>query len=89
MRKAFPALLALLLVAAWRYRDNRPVFFVVVATIFATAAIPVSDSHLPETIFQACGLGWLVCMLVALVFGIGDFGRYMRKRRRAAGSKEP
>jgi hypothetical protein len=91
MRKGLPAILALLIFAAWQYRRNRPVFFVVVGTLFATTAILVSDSQLPETVLKACALGWLVCMLVAAVFGIGELARYIRKSRDAPltqGSKE-
>jgi integral membrane sensor domain MASE1 len=84
MRKAFPALLVLLLVAAWRFRDNRPVFFVIVATLFAVVAIPVSGSGLPESILQGLALGWLACMLVASVFGIVELTRYMKKRKASA-----
>ena len=91
MWKVFPAIRALLLVAAWQYRDNRPVFFVIVGTLFASAAIAVSASHLPEPILQACAFGWLACMIVAAVFGIGDLRRYIKRRKNAAaiqGSRE-
>ena len=81
MRKMFPVLFLFLLIAAWRYRGNRPLFFVIAGTLFATAAIPISGSQLPDPILQACGLAWAACMLAALAFGIVDLSRYVRRKR--------
>ena len=82
MQKGLAAMIALLVVAAWQYRNNRPVFFVVVGTLFAAVPL-VLGSHVPERILQACALAWLACMLVALVFGAGQIAHWLRNKRKA------
>jgi putative Ca2+/H+ antiporter (TMEM165/GDT1 family) len=74
---------AFLVVMAWRYRNNRPVFFVVVGSIFAVAALLVSVSNLPERIVESLALAWAACMLVAGVFAAGELAKYLRKKRNA------
>jgi uncharacterized membrane protein len=55
-----------LVVMAWQYRKNKPVLFVIVATLFACAAVPSTRweniSDLPLRVFALC---WLTCMLIA------------------------
>jgi putative Ca2+/H+ antiporter (TMEM165/GDT1 family) len=74
---------AFLIVMAWRYRNNRPVFFVVVGSIFAVAALLVSVSNLPERILESLAIAWAACMLVAGVFAAGELVNYLRKKRNA------
>jgi hypothetical protein len=81
---------AVFLVAmAWRYRNNRPIFFVVVGTIFALAAILVSGSALPERILQSLALAWAACTLVAGVSGAWELAHYLRKKRKAIAPDGP
>jgi hypothetical protein len=91
MQKGLAAMIVLLVVAAWQYRNNRPVFFVVVGTLFA--AIPlVLGSHVPERILQSCAFAWLACMLVALAFGVAEIVHWLKNKRKAIvahGAKSP
>ncbi len=69
MQKGLAALTAFLLVMAWQYRKNRPVLFVIVATLFAEAALFVARLTGPwEWILKSLALCWLICMLAAGVF---------------------
>ena len=80
MQKGFAAVIALLMVAAWQYRNNRPVFFVEVGTLFAAVAVVVAD-RLPERILQSLALAWAACMLVAAVSVISDLIYRSRKKK--------
>jgi len=80
MQKGFAAVIALLIVAAWQYRNNRPVFFVVVGTLFAAAAVLVSGSNFSPRILESLALAWLACMLVACVFGVGKLVDHFLKK---------
>jgi hypothetical protein len=69
MRKGLAALTIFLLVMAWQYRKNRPVLFVIVATLFAEAALLVARLTGPwDWILKSLALCWLICMLAAGVF---------------------
>ena len=76
----------LLIVAVWHYRNNRPIFFVLVGSIFAAAAaILVSSADLSDRLVQSLALGWLLCMLVAAASGIVELAQYIKnKKNRAA-----
>jgi len=74
---------AFLVVMAWRYRNNRPVFFVVVASIFAVAAGLVSVFNLPERILESLALAWAACMLIAGVSAAWELTDYLRKKKNA------
>jgi hypothetical protein len=56
----------LLIVMAWQYRKNTPLWFVIIATLFADAAMLSAHwedvSNWPLRIFSVC---WLACMLPA------------------------
>ena len=67
--RALVIVAAFLVVMACRYCNNRPVFFVVVGSIFAVAALLVSVSNLPERILESLALTWAASMLVAGVSG--------------------
>jgi hypothetical protein len=91
MQKGFAAVIALLIVAAWQYRNNRPIFFVVVGTLFAAAGVLVSGSNLSPRIVESLALAWLACMLVACVFGAGKLVKHFRIKNKpiaSGGSKE-
>ena len=81
--RALVIVAAFLVVMAWRYRNNRPVFFVVVGSIFAVAALLVSVSNLPERILESLALAWAACMLVAGASGAWELANYLRKKRNA------
>ena len=70
-----------LVVMAWQYRNNRPVFFVIVGTLFAAAAALVSGSHLSDRILQSLALAWAACMLVAGVSATWELTRYVRRKK--------
>jgi hypothetical protein len=71
MQKGFAALAAFLLVMGWQYRKNRPVLFVIVATLFAEAALFVARRTGPwEWILKSLAFCWLICMLAAGVFAV-------------------
>lgn len=78
---------AFLVVMAWRYRNNRPVFFVVVGSIFAVAALLVSVSNLPERILESLALG---CMYAGrrCVWGMGT-GQLPKKEEECNGHARP
>jgi hypothetical protein len=56
---------------AWQYRKNETLLFVIIATLFADAAMLSARwenvSIWPVRIFSVC---WLTCMLIAGVFFI-------------------
>ena len=87
--KALLIIPAFLVVMAWRYRANRPVFFVVVASIFAVAALLVSVSNLPERILESLALAWATCMLVAGAFAGCELVNYLRKKNNAMAPHDP
>jgi hypothetical protein len=80
MRKGFALIVSVLLVMAWRNRNNMAVFFLLVGTLFAVAAMLVSEL-VPETIIQALALGWALCMLVAGVSAIAKLAARLRKKK--------
>jgi hypothetical protein len=55
-----------LCVMAWQYRKNEPLLFVIIATLFADAAMMSSRwdnfTDRPEQVLALC---WLICMLFA------------------------
>jgi hypothetical protein len=87
--RALVIVAAFLVVMAWRYRNNRPVFFVVVGSIFAVAALLVSVSNLPERILESLALAWAACMLVAGASGAWELANYLRKKRNAMAPHDP
>jgi hypothetical protein len=80
MRLKFVGVVVFLVVMAWRYRNNRAVFFVVAGTIFAAVAAVIAD-QVPDRILQSLALAWAACMLVAAVSAISDLIYRARKRK--------
>jgi hypothetical protein len=81
MQKGLAALTAFLLLMAWQYRKNRPVLLVIVATLFADAALFVAgQSNLSEWILKSLALCWLICMLAAGVFAVEKLIYTSRKK---------
>jgi hypothetical protein len=78
--KGLAVIIALLLGAAWRYRNNRPVFFVLVGTLFGVAAV-LTRGRVPDAILQALALAWASCMLFAGVFGVADLTAHLRRKK--------
>lgn len=68
-------------VMAWQYRKNEPLLFVIIATMFADAAMMSSRwesfTDLPLRIFSIC---WLICMLIA---GFLHFLRPKKEKRQS------
>lgn len=90
MQKRLAALIALLIVAAWQYRNNRPVFFLVVGTLFAAGPMLIGP-HIPDRVLQSFALAWAACMVAAAIFAAGDLARWLKKKRSAVlahGTKE-
>src|ERR1700752_3806827 len=79
-RLRFMGLIVLLVVMAWRYRNNRAVFFVLVGTVFAAVALLAGD-QVPERVVQSLALAWAACMLVAGVSGVRQLGDPFRKKK--------
>jgi hypothetical protein len=79
MQKGLALIVSVLLVMAWRNRNNMAIFFLLVGTLFAVAAMLASE-QVPETIIQALALGWALCMLVAGVSGIAKLVAHLRKK---------
>jgi len=67
-------------VMAWRYRNNRAVFFVLVGTIFAAVALLAGD-QVPERVVQSLALAWAACMLVAGVSGLTELAYRLKKKK--------
>jgi hypothetical protein len=83
MQKGWAAITAFLLVMAWQYRKNRPVLLVIVATLFADAALFVAGrSNLSEWILKSLALCWLICMLAAGAFAVEKLIYSLRKKVR-------
>jgi hypothetical protein len=82
MQKGFAVVIALLIVSAWQYRNNRPVFFVLVGTLFAAAGVLVSTSNFSPRILESLAFAWLACMLVACMFGVGELIDHFRKKNK-------
>jgi hypothetical protein len=80
---------AFLVVTAWQCRNNRPVFFVVVGSIFAIAAVLVSNSKLPERILESLSLAWAACMLVAGVSAAWELAHYLKRKKNATAPPRP
>ena len=79
MRFKLVGVVVFLAVMAWRYRNNRPVFFVVVGTLFAAVAIVMAD-QVSDRIVQSLALAWAACMLVAAASAIS--GQIYRARKK-------
>ena len=77
------AIAVFLVLMAWKYRKNRPLLFVIVATLFAAAAMVSTrwenQSELPLKFFA---VAWLACMLVAGVLAVDKLGHFLRNRRK-------
>jgi hypothetical protein len=83
MQKGLAAPTAFLLVMGWQYRKNRAVLFVIVATLFAEAALFVARLTGPwEWILKSLALCWLICMLAAGVFAVEKLIYTLRKKAR-------
>jgi peptidoglycan/LPS O-acetylase OafA/YrhL len=81
MQKGLAVIVALLVVTAWQYRKNRPLLFVMIATLFGACALVVaSRSTWPEWILKSLAIGWLVCMLIAGVLSAMKLLNHARKR---------
>jgi hypothetical protein len=75
------AITAFLLVMAWQYRKNKAVLFVIVATLFADAAMFVAGRpSLSDRILKSLVLCWLICMLGDLHAAKKDSEILMQKR---------
>jgi hypothetical protein len=84
MQKGLAALTAFLLVMAWQYRKNRPVLFLIVATLFGEAALFVSRLTGPwEWILKSLAFCWLICMLAAGVFAAEKIYTLRKKIRKS------
>ena len=83
MRKGLAVVTAFLLVMAWQYRKNRPVLFVLLATLFAAAALFAADRPgLSEWVLKSFAIAWLICMLAAGVFAAEKLIYILRKKFR-------
>jgi hypothetical protein len=83
MQRGLAAITAFLLVMAWQYRKNKAVLFVIVATLFAEAALFVAGRpSLSEWILKSLALCWLICMLGAGVFAAEKLIYILRKKTR-------
>jgi drug/metabolite transporter (DMT)-like permease len=80
MRLKLAGVVVFLAVMAWRYRNNRAVFFAVVGSLFAAIAVVVAD-QVPDRILQSLALAWAACMLVAAVSAITDLIYRSRKKK--------
>jgi hypothetical protein len=74
------ALIVLLVVTAWRYRNNRAVFFVLVGAVFAAVALLAGD-QVPERVVQSLALAWAACMLVAGVSALTELAYRLKKKK--------
>jgi len=83
MQRGLAVVAAFLLVMAWQYRKNKAVLFVIVATLFADAALFVAGRpDLSEWILKSLALCWLICMLAAGVFAVEKLTYSLRKKVR-------
>ena len=77
------AIAVFLVLMAWQYRKNKPLLFVIVASLFAAAAMVSTrwenQSELPLKFFA---VAWLACMLIAGVLAVDKLGRFLRNRRK-------
>jgi drug/metabolite transporter (DMT)-like permease len=80
MRQKLAVVVVFLAVMAWRYRNNRAVFFVVVGTLFAAVALVAAD-QIPDRILQSLALAWAACMVVAAVSAISDLIYRLKKKK--------
>jgi hypothetical protein len=66
MQRWLVLITAFLLVMAWQYRKNGTALLVIVATLFADAALFVAGRpSLPEQLLKSLAIAWLICMLGA------------------------
>jgi hypothetical protein len=79
-RQRLALVIVLMAAMAWRYRNNRAVFFVMVGTIFAALALVAGD-QVPERIVQSLALAWAACMLIAGVSAISELVYRLRKKK--------
>jgi uncharacterized membrane protein len=77
------AIVVFLVLMAWQYRKNKPLLFVIVASLFAAAGMASTrwenQSELPLKFFA---IAWLACMLIAGVLALDRLGRFVRNRRK-------
>jgi hypothetical protein len=72
-----------LVVMAWQYRKNKPVLFVIIATLFADAALLSSRwESISGWSVPFFALAWLLCMLIAGVLAANKFALSVRKKKR-------
>jgi hypothetical protein len=83
MQRWLVLITAFLLVMAWQYRKNGAALLVIVATLFADAALFVaSRPSIPEQLLKSLAIAWLICMLGAGVFAAEKLINTMRKKSR-------
>ena len=68
-----------LLIAAWRNRNDRAMFFLSVGSLCAIAAV-LGANHIPDRILQALALAWMLCMLVAAASALWKLASKLRKK---------